>query len=105
MQNRFRFKEVTDHFELSDVLEIVFLEMGKLDDAKPLSELSSAERWLYFLKYVDIESKQPQIQLILQESEGITMAMDVLKEISADEQMLTRIRLQQKAENDQKARV
>ena len=33
------------------------------------------------------------------------MAMEVLKEVSADDQLRTKIRLQEKAENDWKARV
>ena len=33
------------------------------------------------------------------------MAMEVLKEVSADDQLRTKIRLQEKAENDWKARI
>ena len=33
------------------------------------------------------------------------MAMEVLKEVSADDQLSTKIRLQEKAENDWKARI
>lgn len=105
VQNRFRFQEMEDHFELTDVLEIVFFEMSKLEATKSMKDMGNVERWLYFLKYVNVESKQEQIQEILQESEGITMAMEILKEVSADEQLRTRIRLQEKAENDQKARI
>ena len=105
IQNRFRMKELEDNFELSDVLEIIFLEMSKLDETKPLKEKSPVERWLYFLKYVDDAAREEQIAEILDESEGITMAMEVLKEVSADDQLRTKIRLQEKAENDWKARI
>ena len=105
LQNRFRMKELEDNFELSDVLELIFLEMSKLDEAKPLKDKSPVERWLYFLKYVDDATRKEQIAEILYESEGITMAMEVLKEVSADDQLRTKIRLQEKAENDWKARI
>ena len=105
VQNCFRFKETADNFELTDVVEIIFLEMGKLDETKPLEEMSVVERWLYFLKYVDDKQRQVQVQKILEESEGINMAMEVLKEVSADEQLRTQIRFQEKAERDRKARL
>ena len=105
IQNRFRFKEVEDNFELTDVVEIVFLEMTKVDPEKPIQEMSVLEKWLYFIKYADEEEKQPQIQQILTESEGITMAMEILKEVSADEQLRTRIRFQEKAERDRRAKM
>lgn len=105
VQNRFRMKEVQDNFELSDVLEIIFLEMKKLEDDKPVKEKSPLERWLYFLKYANDESKEQQLQEILKESEGITVAMEVLQEVSADDQLRTKIRLQEKVENDWKNRI
>ena len=100
VQNCFRFKEVEDNFELTDVLEIVFLEMGKLDETLSIEELNVVEKWLYFLKHVDDPQRQEQIQEILRESEGINVAMEILKEVSADEQLRTRIRFQEKAERD-----
>ena len=105
LQNRFRLKETEDNFELTDVLELIFLEMGKLDETKPIAQMSALERWTYFLKYADDESKQAHLQDILQESEGIHMAMEILKEVSADEQLRTRIRFQEKAERDRQARL
>ena len=87
------------------MVEIVFLEMTKVDPEKPIQEMSVLEKWLYFIKYADEEEKQPQIQQILTESEGITMAMEILKEVSADEQLRTRIRFQEKAERDRRAKM
>lgn len=105
IQNRFRFKEVEDNFELTDVVELIFLEMGKMQADQPIETMSVVEKWLYFIKHVDEESKQEQIHTILAESEGITMAMEILKEVSADEQLRTRIRFQEKAERDRKAKL
>lgn len=60
---------------------------------------------MYFLKYVDDERRKERLGEILKESEGIHMAMEILKEVSADEELRTRIRFQEKAENDRKARL
>lgn len=105
VQNNFRFKEREENFELTDVLEIIFLEMGKLDENKALEAMSVVERWLYFLKYVDDERRKERLGEILKENEGIHIAMEILKEVSADEELRTRIRFQEKAENDRKARL
>lgn len=105
IQNCFRFKEVEDNFELTDIIELVFLEMGKMQNDKPITAMSRTEKWLYFIKHVNDTEKDTQIQQILEESEGITMAMEILKEVSADEQLRTRIRFQEKAERDRLARL
>ena len=49
LMNRFTFRERENCFELSNIAEIIFLELAKLTE-KPVTEMSQLEKWLYFLR-------------------------------------------------------
>ena len=104
LMNRFTFREAEDGFELTDVAEIIFLEMVKLPD-KPVEDMSNLERWLYFLRYANDASRAGDLQYILTESEGIKMAYEVLTEVSADEHMRAKIRQREKAIRDSRSQL
>ena len=97
--NRFCLKEREQNFEFSDVLELVFMEMPKLQE-KAVTAMSPVEKWLYFLRYVQDEDKSEKITAIIKESEGLQMAYKVLSEVSADRTLRTKIRFQEKAQRD-----
>ena len=97
--NRFCLKEREQNFEFSDILELVFMEMPKLQE-KAVSVMSPVEKWLYFLRYVQDEDKAEKITAIIKESEGLQMAYKVLSEVSADRTLRAKLRFQEKAERD-----
>lgn len=53
----------------------------------------------------DEASRHEKMQKIMRENEGIALAMEILKEVSADEQLSTAIRIQEKADRDWQARL
>ena len=97
--NRFCLKEREQNYLYSDILELVFLEMPKLEE-KSVGEMNALEKWLYFLKYVQDENRREKIAHIMEESEGVQMAYEVLREVSADERLRAELRFQEKAARD-----
>jgi predicted transposase/invertase (TIGR01784 family) len=83
-----RLENISTHRELTDILELHFIELSKINKLKPRELQSPFERWLHFLKfgeyYVDEEAPLPRE---LKEEEGIEMALDAYKEVNADKYM------------------
>jgi predicted transposase/invertase (TIGR01784 family) len=83
-----RLENISTHRELTDVIELHFIELWKFSTLKPRELQSPFERWLHFLKfgeyYADEEAQLPRE---LKEEEGIEMALDAYKEVNADKYM------------------
>ena len=84
--NTFVFKEKDRNFMLTDILSIVTLEMTKLKE-KPIRQMTDVERWLNYIKYVGNPEYKALTDEIVEESEGIRMANELLKEVSSDQEM------------------
>ena len=83
----FRYTEKDEKFELSDHVELRFVELTKLAKLleKPVEQLTKKEMWALFFRYAADSSKKDLIKTIIQKEEGIQMASKVLTEISKDE--------------------
>ncbi|GHV44894.1 hypothetical protein AGMMS49546_29600 [Spirochaetia bacterium] len=66
---------------------IITVELSKADRivSKPVMEMSSAERWSVFFRYVRDRGKRELINEIVEYEEGIAMASEVLLTVSRDE--------------------
>jgi predicted transposase/invertase (TIGR01784 family) len=69
------------HISLGGLTAVHTLELNKLDGVlkKPVSEMSSLERWSIYFKYFTDPEKQGLLQEILKEEEAITMATQVIQ--------------------------
>lgn len=82
IHTKFRMKELDDGFELSDILEMHIIELSKFDKTKPKELQTRFEKWLYFLKFGDLISKEPEVPEELKKEEGIEMAIDEYKAVT-----------------------
>ena len=74
--------------ELSDLTQVHFLELAKIDLNKPVREMSSHERIGAYFKCASDESKQSLIAELTQyEPEVITLTKPIFEEVSYDERM------------------
>ncbi|MBQ5797808.1 MAG: Rpn family recombination-promoting nuclease/putative transposase [Firmicutes bacterium] len=74
--------------ELSDLTQIHFLELNKIDLAKPVNEMTTYERIGAYFKYANDESKQDLIgELIQYETEVLSLTNPILHEVSHDDYM------------------
>ena len=86
--SRYTLHEQKEHTQLTDMTQIHFLELGKVDIEKPVGEMSRYERLAVFLKYGDDETKQELIEELLRyETEVLPLMRGMLEEISGDKQM------------------
>ena len=81
----FRVKdEATGHL-LSDRLEFHFLELGKVDMAKPVGEMTQIEKLAVYLLYAADENYKDSVQEICNE-EYIIMAENLYRKVTKEEQ-------------------
>lgn len=84
MHNVYRFKEIYQNNELTDLLEVHFIELPKFHITNA-DQLSPVEKWVCFFKYAGDTSKEEIIKSIICEKEGIRLAYESLIKVSADE--------------------
>jgi hypothetical protein len=86
---------------------IITLELAKLDYLleKPAGEMSAAERWSFYFKYLRDREKRGKINEIIGREEGIAMASEVLMTISRDEVERARLLSELKYELDTQSRI
>jgi hypothetical protein len=67
--------------------QITTIELSKLKGLteKPVEEMTPAERWASYFRYISDRGKRSKVNEILEYEEGIAMASEVLVSISRDE--------------------
>ena len=86
--SRYTLHEKIAKEELSDLTQIHFLELEKIDVTKPVSEMTSYERIGAYFKYSSDETKQDLIaELFHYETEVLTLTKPILEEVSLDARM------------------
>ena len=99
LHTRFRFCDREHHLELSDILEIHYLELTKFKLDQPLVTL--LEKWLHALKFAGLYSSGLQeLPASIQEEEEIVMALDEMNDAYASAKIRYLIDAQEKAERD-----
>jgi predicted transposase/invertase (TIGR01784 family) len=64
---------------------IITVELSKAEAEKPVQEMTAAELWAVYFRYLTDKNKRKKINEIIANEEGIAMASEVLITISKDE--------------------
>jgi predicted transposase/invertase (TIGR01784 family) len=85
--HRFEYYDKEHNLPLGGKTTIITVEFSKAEPllAKPAAEMSSAERWSVFFRYITDREKRELVNEIMEHEEGITMASEVLLMVSRDE--------------------
>ena len=88
--------------ELTDVLNLVFVELSKLKEVvkKPVGTMAPLEMWPVFFRYADDGRYETVIEEIAVVRKEIAMANALLKNISRDEDERARFRAREKYQSD-----
>jgi predicted transposase/invertase (TIGR01784 family) len=101
LHNIYRLLNTQSHHELTDILELHFIELVKFDRYKPHELRTPFEKWLYLLKFGDLYGNMLEpIPQELKEEEGIVMAIDAYRKASSDNYVRQLIELREKAAHD-----
>ncbi|MDP2663797.1 MAG: Rpn family recombination-promoting nuclease/putative transposase [Dehalococcoidia bacterium] len=107
LHSRYRFYDEVHGRELTDILELHFIELAKFRGDKPRGLRSPFEKWLHVLKFGDVlyGDRESAIPEELREEEGIEMALEAMRNASASEQVREMIEFRRKAEHDEATRL
>lgn len=106
VHSRFCLFEPEQHFALSDVFELHYVELRKFRKSKPQSLRTRFERWLYFLKFADLYgSKTVDLPESLVQEEGIQMSLERMRRAYARDEVRELIEAREKAERDEISRM
>jgi len=94
LPQRFSYREETEHHRLSDISEIIFYELPKLERrvreitagkaAIKTDSLSEEEKWCIFMRYRHEKRAAKLVEKLYREEEGIMLAEKAVKGISRD---------------------
>jgi predicted transposase/invertase (TIGR01784 family) len=86
---------------------IITLELSKVERVieKPAGEMTAAEHWAVYFRYLTDKSKREKINEVLEYEEGIAMASEVLLRISRDEAERARLMSEYKYVVDTQSKV
>jgi predicted transposase/invertase (TIGR01784 family) len=106
---KFRVKEDMDGFELTDVLEVHFMELPKLMDWWEVGNASPEEnllaRWLLLLEADNHEDIRGRLEAIAMEDRAMKKAFEEWEEVSMDDATWNEYRERRKAVLDDLAKV
>jgi predicted transposase/invertase (TIGR01784 family) len=106
LHSTYRFYDPAHQRELSDILEIHFIELTKFRQDKPHALRTPFEKWLYVLKFGELyESGLEILPESLQEEEGIPMALDAMRRAYATDEVRDMIEFREKALHDEATRI
>lgn len=83
--NVFLVKEREDNFVFTDDLEIHYLELNKFKENKEVEKLNDLEEWITFLKECSPDGDMKVVDKLSQNKEEISVAVDIMNKLSADE--------------------
>ncbi|MBI3039206.1 Rpn family recombination-promoting nuclease/putative transposase [bacterium] len=88
MENIFQLRQIETHAELTDLLDVRFLDLKKFSPQKPKNLRSVFEKWLYALKFGELyAAEDSSLPNELSSEEGIAMAIQELRKINADREL------------------
>ncbi|GBU27342.1 hypothetical protein R84B8_00872 [Treponema sp. R8-4-B8] len=82
----FQFYDPQTQVSLDGKIRIITLELEKAAAfiGKPVEEMTNAEQWAAYFQYLTDETKREKIKEIIEHEEGIAMATDTLRKVSAE---------------------
>ena len=102
----YRFYDKVHDRQLSDILEIHYIELIKFQQNKPNSLRTPFEKWLHVLKFGDLyESEQTVVPEALVQEEGIDMALKSMRRAYASDEVREIIEARLKAQRDEASRL
>lgn len=106
LHSRYRLHDASCGRELTDVLELHFIELAKLRRRVPQELGTPFEKWVHVLKYGELygEAQEPVPETLAQE-EGIEMALEKMRRASASEEVRELVEMRLKASHDQATRL
>ena len=100
LHSTFTLGECHENRQLTDDLELHYIELPKFTPDKPKSVQTRFEKWLYVLKFSDLYHTR-ELPENLKDEEGIQMAIDSMRKAYARDDIRAVIEAQEKAERDQ----
>lgn len=86
LHSTFYFMESEEHFRLSEVAEIHFVELEKVDTGKTIEEMEPLERLAAYMLFAGDQTQDLYVQaLIEQGGEAVVMAERLFKELTEDQ--------------------
>lgn len=106
LHNMFRLANVKTSAELTDILELHYIELTKYDKDKPYKEMTKFEKWLYLLKFSEMyQDRLSPIPEALKTEEEIVMAIEAYRHAVADNYVKELIDFRRKASIDEASRI
>lgn len=101
LHTTFHLKETQKDFALTDLIELHCIELPKFSADMPHRLRNPFEKWLHTLKCSNLYAIGDEpLPDNLKEEEGISMAIDALRDAYADEEVRELIRIREKARRD-----
>lgn len=101
LHSRYRLHDERHGRELTDVLELHFIELSKFRRDKPFAQQTGFERWLHVLKFGELYSDPAEpVPPELAREEGIEMALKALKRACASDEVRELVETREKAMHD-----
>ncbi|WP_041720311.1 Rpn family recombination-promoting nuclease/putative transposase [Alkaliphilus metalliredigens] len=101
LHTHFKLLEREEHFTLTEDLQIHYLEVPKLAEAKQIEALEGIELWIAFLKEAGKAGNEEKIERLKRRSESMSKVIESLETVSADEKLLEAYRAREKARRDE----
>ncbi|HLR35139.1 MAG TPA: Rpn family recombination-promoting nuclease/putative transposase [Tissierellales bacterium] len=92
--------EKNEHFLLTEDLSIHYIELPKFDDKKDIEYMEAIELWLTFMKRIGEPGTEELLNQLMERSETLKMAKEILEKISADERLREKYYAREKARRD-----
>lgn len=86
----YRMKDVENGEELSDLMELHFVELRKADETCRVAELSEVEQWALYLRSAGRPKHETLVVELVKENEVIKVAEKLRREVSKDEELRAR---------------
>ncbi|MBI5251864.1 MAG: Rpn family recombination-promoting nuclease/putative transposase, partial [Desulfomonile tiedjei] len=106
LHSTYRFHDAAHHRDLTDILEMHFVELPKFTKDKPHVLRTPFEKWLHVLKFGELyESGLRSLPEALRNEEGIEMALDAMKQAWCKDEVREMIEFRKKALWDEASRL
>ena len=85
--NSFSFRNNKNYEQLSDVLNVLFVELTKLKQImdKDVSDMTDLEKWAIFFRYANESQFRETVNKVIESKEALKVAGNALMSISQDE--------------------
>jgi len=103
--NPFSLRHNIDNELLSDAVNVVFVELSKLNEIvkKSVDDMSDLEKWSVFLRYAESPDYRDIVNRVIESKEALNVASELLMSISKDEKERAHFRSRRMFQSDQES--